>query len=328
MKRRKFYKGILTHCYQRSADDGVLFYTYSDHLVYFTHYCILARKYGIRVLSLCQMPDHIHDSVTADRKEDLAKFKRQVNTDCSRCWNERFHSKGAVLKARYGSAPKLDAKKGRSNLVYVGNNPVERKLVKKAEDYRWNYLAYARSDHPFSDQLTIRNARWPLRKAVREVKLQFRAGKPLNYVQLQRLFQPLNHKESLQLTDFIITTYNCIDFDAAIRFFDSHQDMLTAMHATTGSEHDIKEVFVGKTDAPYVQMAAFLLKNRYLNDIHDLVSLTLDQKYDLFCKLRPITDAPGEQIAKFLHMPLKREKKMRTNPLAEERAREMEMTEI
>lgn len=53
MKRRKFFKDILTHCYQRSADDGVLFYSYSDHLVYFTSYCVLARKHGIQVLSLC-----------------------------------------------------------------------------------------------------------------------------------------------------------------------------------------------------------------------------------------------------------------------------------
>lgn len=56
MKRRKFYKNTWTHCYQRTADGGVLFYTYSDHLVYFTHYCILARKHHIRVLAMCQMP--------------------------------------------------------------------------------------------------------------------------------------------------------------------------------------------------------------------------------------------------------------------------------
>ena len=307
----------MTHCYQMSADNGVLFYTYSDHLVYFTRYCVLARKYGIRVLSLCQMPDHIHDSVTAERKDDLALFKRQLNTDFSRCWNGRFRAKGAVLHARYGTAPKLDAKKGRSNLVYVGNNPVERKLVEKAEDYRWNYLAYARSDHPFSDKLTIRNARWPLRKAVREVKSQFLAEKPLNHACLQTLFQPLDRKERLQLTDYIITTYNCIDYDAAIRFFDSYEDMLIAMHATTGSEHDIREVFVGKSDAPYVRMAAYLLKNRFLEDIHDVVSLSVNEKYDLYCKLRSITDAPSEQIAKFLHMPL-RKKPVRTIPFPEE----------
>lgn len=307
MKRRKFIKDILTHCYQRSADGGVLFYTYSDYLVYFTLYCQLARKHGIQVLGLCQMPDHVHDSVRAKRKEDLGAFKCELNSTYARLWNGRSKTRGAVLERRYGWAQKFGDKKGRTNLIYVGNNPVERRLVEKAEDYRWNYLAYASSGHPFSEKLAIRDARWPLQKAVREVKAQFQNGKPLNYVQLQRLFAPLERKEKLQLTDYIITTYNCIDYQAAFRFFDSHEDMLTALHATTGSENDINEVFVGKTDAPYAHMTAFLLKNHYVDDIHDIPSLSIDEKYDLFLRLRPEVDLPAKQIGKYLHLPMKTE---------------------
>lgn len=304
MKRRKFFKDILTHCYQRSADDGVLFYTYGDHLVYFTLYCTLARKHRIQVLSLCQMPDHLHDSIRAKRKEDLGNFKREVNTLFSRQWNDWCRTKGHVLRKRYGWAQKFGDKKGRTNLIYVGNNPVERRLVEKAEDYRWNYLAYAYSDHPFSKRLVIREARWPLQRAVKEVKAQYKAGRPLNHVQLDRLFKPLTREERLQLTDYIISTYNCIDYDAAIRFFDSPGDMLLSMHATTGSEHDINEVFVGKNDTPYNQMTIFLLEKRLVKDIHDILSMTTDEKFDLFLRLRPHTEAMDEQIAKFLHMPL------------------------
>ena len=210
MKRRKFFKDILTHCYQRSADDGVLFYSYSDHLVHFTLFCTLARKHGIQVLSLCQMPDHIHDSVRAKSKAALGNFKREINTCFSRQWNDRCLTKGPVLRGRYGWAQKFGDKKGRTNLIYVGNNPVERRLVGKAEEYRWNFLAYASSNHPFSEKLVIRDARWPLQKAVKEVKAHFKAGWPLNYAQLDRIFKPLTRQEGLQLTDFIITTYNCI----------------------------------------------------------------------------------------------------------------------
>lgn len=306
MKRRRFFKDILTHCYQRSADDGVLFYTYSDHLVFFTQYCVLARKHGIQVFSLCQMPDHVHDSVAARRMADLSAFKREINAGYSRMYNSYYGREGAVFEGPFGSAPKVGAKKGRTNLVYVGNNPVERQLVEKAEDYRWNYLAYAGSDHPFSQKLVVRDARWPLRKAVKEVKAQFQRGKPLSFAQLQRLFVPLNRKESLQLTDFIITTYNCIDYDAAIRFFDSPGDMLATLHATTGSEHDLNEVFVGKSDLPYVKMTNILLWENKWKDIHAILSLTTDEKFDLFLQLRTQTDALDEQIAKFLHMPLKK----------------------
>lgn len=76
MKRRKFYIDILNHCYQRTADDGVLFYTFSDHLVYFTLFCVLARKYNIQVLALCQMPDHVHDCIVAKSSKDFVGFRR------------------------------------------------------------------------------------------------------------------------------------------------------------------------------------------------------------------------------------------------------------
>lgn len=306
MKRRKFYKNTLTHCYQRTADGGVLFYTYSDHLVYFTHYCLAARKHQIRVLAMCQMPDHVHDSVLTDRKENLERFKCETNTSFSRKHNERFHRKGPVLEGPYGRAPKFEDKKCRTNLIYVENNPVERKLVIRAEEYRWNYLAYAKSNHPFSEKLVIRKTTWPLQKAVREVKAQFRAGKPMNYAQLERLFRPLNRKEGLQLTDFIISTYNVIDYQSAIAYFGSYENLLVATHSTTGSEYDLKERFTGKSDACYNQMTSFLLREGKVKEIHDLLSLSDDEKYELYLLLQRMVDALPEQIAGFLHLSMKK----------------------
>ena len=307
MKRRKFYKNTWTHCYQMTADYGVLFYTYSDHLVYFTHYCTLARKHRIRVLALCQMPDHVHDTILTDRKENQERFKRETNTFFSKRHNERFRRKGSVLKGPYGSAPKFEDKRIRSNLIYVENNPVERKLVVRAEKYRWNYLAYAASDHPFSEKLVIRKASWPMQKAIREVKAQFKAGRPMGYAQLERLYRPLDRREGLQLTDFIITTYNVIDYQAAIALFGSYENLLTAAHSTTGSEYEIKERFVGKSDACYNKMTSFLLREGIVKDIHDLLSMSDDEKYEIYLLLQRTIDALPEQVAGFLHLTMKEE---------------------
>lgn len=308
MKRRIVIKGILNHCCQRTVGRGVLFYTSIDHLAYFTQYCIMARKYNIKVLSLCQMPDHIHDSVIADCRQDLEKFKQDTNSWFALRWNERYGLEGQVFEQSFGSWPKRGDKNGRSNLVYVGNNPVERRLVEKAEQYRWNYLAYADSDHPFSKKLVIRDARWPLQQAVNEVKAQFKAGNPLHIRQLERLFSRLRQDEAEQLTDFIISTYNCIDYAAAIKFFGNYDNMLVTMHATTGGEHDAHEVFVGKSDIPHGQMTDYLLQNHIVKDIHEILSLSVDEKYDLFLRLRKVMDAPGELIFKFLHLPIKKKK--------------------
>ena len=308
MKRRKrpFFKNILNHCYLRTRDDGVIFYSYSDYLVWFTIVCTEARKRRVKILSLCAMPDHVHMSVTSAYETELSGFMRDWSKEFSRQHNITCHLSGPLFASPFGSAPKFGAKKGRTNLIYVGNNPVDRQLVDKAEDYRWNFLAYAESDHPFSRKLVLREARWHLRQAVKEVKAQFKAGKPMTYAALQRLFKPLSTEECQQLTDFIISTYNVIDYAAALSFFNSYEDMMTAMHSNTGSEYDINEVFIGKSDAHYATMAAIVLRELQPEDIHDMLALSGVEKFKVFQLIRKYSMAPSEQIAKFLHLPLKR----------------------
>ena len=302
MKSRKFYKDIINHCYQRSADGGVLFYTISDHLVYFTLYCIVAQKYGIQVFALCQMPDHLHDAVSAKRQQDLVEFKRELNSRFAKEYNSYYGTKGQLLESPFGSAPKYGDKNARSVIVYIGNNPVERQLVTHAEEYRWSYLAYAFCSNPYSDKIVIRRSSKALRTAVKVIKAQHKAGRPLNFTLLKNITKELSAGELQQITDFIISTYNVIDFVSAIRFFDTYADMLTAMHATAGSEHDLNEVFVGKSDKPYAQMTSIILNQTNINDIHQILTMDKDAKWELYLFLRKKTDAMGEQIMKFLHI--------------------------
>ncbi|MBO4635279.1 MAG: transposase [Bacteroidales bacterium] len=303
-KKRPFQKDILIHCYQRTADHGLLFYCYSDYLVWYTLICTAARRHKVRIMSACAMPDHIHLSVVAKTRKDLSGFMRDWASGYACMFNALCHKTGPLFET-YGSAPKYGDKKARTNLIYVGNNPVERRLVTKAEDYRWNFLAYACSDFPFSKKLVLRKARWPLQKAVREVRAQFKAGRHMTYPQLKRLFKPLTQEERQQLTDFIISTYKTIDYPAVIRYFDSYNEMLLAMHANTGSEYDLNETFIGKSDAHYSKMIAVVMENLRPKDIHDILALSPEKKYEVFQLIRKHSDAMGEQIAHFLHLPLK-----------------------
>ena len=304
MKYRLFYRDILTHCYQRTEDRGVLFYTISDFLVYFTVYCLMARKYSIRVFALCQMPDHVHDSVSSVSKRNLSLFKCEVNRRFSRAWNSCYGLTGPVFEGRFGSAPKPGDKKARTNLIYVNNNPVERRLVNRAIEYRWNYLAYGQTDYAFSDRLVIRNSSPAMKRAVKEVRHTFIAGLPMNYTLLKRLFGTLDRREGLQLTDYIISLYNVIEYDSASRFFGGFENMVRAIDSSTGSEYDLNEIFVGKSDVCYGQMTKVLLKDLHLSDVHDILSKSQDEKFELFRHLMHTTSADPKQIAKFLHLPV------------------------
>ena len=304
MKKRKFYKDIINHGYQRTADGGVLFYTQSDHLVYFTIYCTVARKYGVKVLSLCQMPDHLHDAVTARSYKAYYGFKQEVNSRFAKEYNEQCKSRGPVFETPFGSAPKVGIKKGRSTLIYIANNAVERQLVARAEDYRWNYLAYSLSSHPFSEPIVTRHASKSLRTALKIAKAQFKAGLPLNYTLLKNLTRDLTAGEIQQFIDWIISTYNVIDYIEAGRYFDTVMEMFIAIHADTGSEFDLNETFVGKSDKPYAKMTRILLETGEWKDIHEILALNQESKLELFEWLREKTSAMGEQIGKYLHLPI------------------------
>lgn len=301
---RRFISNILNHCYQRTVDCGVLFYSRSDHLVFFTLYCILARKYGIQVLALCQMPDHVHDAVVARRQQDLVRFKRELNARFAKMYNANCGTSGPVFDSPFGSAPKNGAKAARSTLIYIANNPPEKQLVEQAEQYRWSYLLYALSPHPFSEPIVIRRSSKALRTAIRMVKAQFKTGQPMNYTLLKNLNKGLSRAETEQLTDFIISTYNVIDYPAAIRFFDTYPDMIRSISADSGKEHDLNEVFLGKDDRPYAQMTRVLMAECGYEDIHIFLSSSIERKQELFEILRKHTGALARQIGRYLHLPL------------------------
>ena len=102
----------------------------------------------------------------------------------------------------------------------------------------------------------------------------------------------------------MISTYNIIDFEAAIRFFGSFAALLVATHSTTGSEYDLNEVFVGKSDKPYAEMTQILMEECGFKDIHEMLTMDNDAKRNLFDILRRRTFVLAKQIAKFLHLPI------------------------
>lgn len=299
-------EGIFYHCYQRPKDRGVIFYTVSDHLLYFTIMCIRSVQYKVKILKCVQMPDHTHHSVIEYENGHLSAFIQDVTSTFTREYNAVHGRKGPMFKTPFGRAVKKTSKSIRTNLTYLDNNPVERQLVSAAEDYRWNYLAYAVSSHPFSPKIVLRNASMPLRRALKMVKDRHSKGRYLTGTLLRQLFDSLPCKlEREQLTDYIISTYSVIDHKAAISHFKSYENELITAHANTGSEYDIKEQFIGRSDACYVKMTRALLASGLVKDIREIFSMTPEQKRKAFRYINVRVDAPGKQIAAFLHIPQK-----------------------
>lgn len=300
--RISFKQGAIQHVYQRTIDGFLIFYSVRDQLVFFTIFATAARRYNIRILGLCLMVDHIHILVEARCKRDLDLFVSLYTSWFVKSYNDWYGRKGPFFQQHYGIASKVHDKDIRNAIAYLYNNPVERHLCRRAEQARWNLLAYAADRFPFSTPIHLDKARAPMRRAMEEIKADRQENRPLNYAQLKRITNPLLPKEQQQLTDFIISIYNCVDYADLFYRFESYDKLVMAINTTTGSEYAIQENYVGRSDRVYGQMSDFLLESHRIEAIDDLLRLPETERRDLMAPLGLRIAATRRQLEKYLHL--------------------------
>jgi len=302
VRRRRFLEDEVHHIYQRTINRFNIFYDLEDYLVYYTIFSIAARQYEVTILGLCLMFDHIHMLIKSDARVRMSEFVRQVTCMFAREQNNEVGRKGSLFQARFGSAPKKGLKLLRTAIAYLFNNPVEKRLCSRAEEYQWNFLAYALSPHPFSDPLILGRASLSLKRAVKEVDLAESEDRHLRYVQLKRLLSKLDEREKMQLVDHIISIYKPFDYEEVIACYGSYEDMLTAINSNTGSEYDIKEDRYRFSDMEYVRMAEILYTTEGIKELRKVTCLEMDQKMRLAELLSRRLSCGNLPIAKFLHI--------------------------
>jgi REP element-mobilizing transposase RayT len=150
MEKRKFKEGEANHVYQRTVSGFNIFYDVEDYLVYYTVFSVLAVKYDIVVYGLCLMIDHIHSLFMSRYKNLMSRFISHVTLLFVKEYNSAHGRKGPLFEERFGSSVKNGIKLLRTAISYLYNNPVEKLLCGRAQDFRWNFLAYAHSRNPFS----------------------------------------------------------------------------------------------------------------------------------------------------------------------------------
>ncbi|MBR5035218.1 MAG: transposase [Bacteroidales bacterium] len=298
-----FGAGAVQHIYQKTAGGFLIFYSVRDYLVFYTIFSCVARIHKVRVIGLCQMVDHLHVLVQTDDLEELRRFVHHYTTWFSQFYNKQHHQRGSLFSRPFGFASKTTSKEIRSAIAYLFNNPVERKQCVRPEQARWNYLAYGASSNPFSVSIKLVKASRSLRAALKTVKQLRLLNTPLSYTLLMRLFGKLSKDEQQQFIDYIISTYNSIDHAAASKYFDGYQNMVTAVNTTKGSEYEMQEEFAGVSDNVYNKISQYLMEQKIIGNVDDLLLLDIDSRNGLKLPLAYYTGATQRQLAKYLHLP-------------------------
>ena len=304
MRKRRFRPSAVHHIYQRPVNGIVLFHTRRDFLVFLTIFFMVKKKHRVRILSVCPMIDHIHVVLEADTKEEMSAFVQEYTSKFVKEYNRSMdRASGRLFPRRFGCAPKRDDKKARSAIAYSYNNAPERKLCNYAIQYQWNLLAYAKDKHPFSDPIDFTKRSNAMRKAMSTVIAFHKGGNYLGYAVLSRIFNGLSRKETLQLTDYILYTYCDVDFEKAVSYYGSMEKMILAIDSNTGSEHDIKEEWVGYTDAVYAHMGKLIRKKTGQNDLKSILKWSEKERRTLYAYLLTQSTFIERQVEKYLQLP-------------------------
>lgn len=302
-RRRRFLDGECNHIYQRTLNGFNIFYDLEDYLVFYMILSTSARKFRVRILELCLMVDHIHILLESDSCQEMSGFVRYYSSVFVREYNDSIGRNGQMMYKSFGSAPKKGDKKTRSAIVYIGNNPVEKKMCSSAEEYRWNFIAYLDNDNPFSQDIPPRSRRRILRKAMKEAAADASANRYMNFSKLRWYMSRLNQEEKELLTDLIISLYMPVDKEALLDYYSDLPQMVSAMNASTGSDYDIREKVTPHSDLVYNRMIEVVRAETGLDMVRKVVVLPEERKMKLVAILqKAIPSAQLYQICKFLHL--------------------------
>lgn len=301
-KRRKFYSGSVNHIYQKSVNGNNLFYDHEDFLVFYTILSVCVRSCNVQLLMACIMFNHFHLLIRTASVQELSEFMDRVTSWYVMEFNYSIGRKGKLLKKNFGSAPKWKDKAVRTTINYIGNNPVEKAICDKAEEYRWNFLGFIKCKNPFSESIKREKASKAMRKALAEIDSAADLNIPMKHAQIRRIFRKLSAAEREQITDYIIYTYLPFDKEELNYYYESYETMLTAMHSNTGSEHDISEEWYPESDTAYIEMTEYIRIKWPDKMVRSVIMLDPDTKIALAKELEQSTTASQRQIARYLHI--------------------------
>ena len=299
--KRNYHPDAYQHIFQHAIGYRVLFYSMEDRLVFYSIFSVMAWRHGIEVLALALMYNHFHALIHAPSSKVMSLFIGTTTSTFAMAFNRDSHRKGALFEKAYGSAPKSADKKVRSCIAYIYNNSVEKALYTRAEDDRWNFLAYIGKEHPFSRPIKMESAPKKLRSAVREIDARHTDHAYLSYATVRRLFGKLTEAEREQLLDYTIGRYLPIDKNQLLSFYKDYDNMLLAINSNTGSEYDIKEEYKNDSDQIYTQMLAIIGESSYSHKPHSVVCASEEKKAKIASYLKSHTSAKDYQISRILH---------------------------
>ena len=129
------------HVINRGVEQRVIFKEKEDYEKFEELLCTYASSYGVRVHNYCLMSNHYHLLIEIEN-ETLSKFMRQINMNYAIYFNKKYKRSGHLWQGRFKSWYVTDEAYLYTLILYIEQNPVKAKMVKRVEAYPYSTAHY------------------------------------------------------------------------------------------------------------------------------------------------------------------------------------------
>lgn len=176
---RILFEDACYHVMNKGSGDSYLFLEEKDNQTFLKTTQEACKLFNVRVLAYCLMNTHYHLLVqTPDA--NLPRFMRHINGVFTQRRNQKYKTSGTIFKGRYLAIVVYEEEYLLRCVRYIHLNPLEAKIVKKAESYPWSshkdYLKEKDVGSWLCVSMVLRRFDENSRKAVQKYKGFLRAG--------------------------------------------------------------------------------------------------------------------------------------------------------
>lgn len=125
------------HVVQRGNRSQRVFFNDNDRKEYLRLLKVQCLRFDVSIWAYCLMDNHVHFIAVPTDKDGLSRTFGQTHRHYTRLVNFREGYRGYLWQGRFSSYP-LDENYLYAAVRYVETNPVQAKLVQKAEEYPWS----------------------------------------------------------------------------------------------------------------------------------------------------------------------------------------------
>ena len=140
--RRVTTVGVVQHVMNRGNRRATIFRKPADYVAFIALLLEAGRRFKVRLLAFCLMPNHWHLVLVADEEGAISSYMRWVTGTHVRRYHRRYGLEGTghLYQGRYTSVLVQSDRHLVTVLRYTESNALRAGLVSRAEDWQWSSL--------------------------------------------------------------------------------------------------------------------------------------------------------------------------------------------